>query len=270
MTKYKAIPPGYMTVGELAKKMNITVRALQYYDREGVFSPSGISEGGRRLYTDKDVVILHQILSMKSLGFSLDDIKHRLVSLETPEDVAGVLAEQAEAIRKQIASLSETLDTVEKLREETLRMKTVDFAKYAAIVVNLQMKNEFYGMIKHFDEKMLGQLQQRFDMESGMAMLNTLNRLISEMEEMQIVETSPESERGQALAKQWWDMVTEFTGGDASLLPGLMKMTETAELGNEDFNKRWSAVEPFLTRALSAYFAKAGYDPLGQEKGSKA
>ena len=75
MTKYRAIPEGFMTVGELAKKMNVTVRTLQYYDKEGVLSPSAESEGGRRLYTDKDLVLLHQILSLKSLGFSLKDIK---------------------------------------------------------------------------------------------------------------------------------------------------------------------------------------------------
>lgn len=33
----------YMTVGELAKKMGITVRALQYYDKQGIFSPSAES-----------------------------------------------------------------------------------------------------------------------------------------------------------------------------------------------------------------------------------
>ena len=55
--------------------MDVTVRTLQYYDREGVLSPSAESAGGRRLYTDKDLVRLHQILSLKSLGFSLDDIK---------------------------------------------------------------------------------------------------------------------------------------------------------------------------------------------------
>ena len=75
MEKSKAIPQGYMTVGEVAKKMGVTVRTLQYYDREGLFSPSAESEGGRRLYTDKDVVKLHQILSLKHLGFSLSDIK---------------------------------------------------------------------------------------------------------------------------------------------------------------------------------------------------
>ena len=31
MADYRAIPQGYMTVGEVAKKMGVTVRALQYY-----------------------------------------------------------------------------------------------------------------------------------------------------------------------------------------------------------------------------------------------
>ena len=73
MDQHKAIPQGYMTIGEVAKKMNVTVRTLQYYDREGLLSPSAISEGGRRLYTDKDIVTLHQILSLKHLGFTLND-----------------------------------------------------------------------------------------------------------------------------------------------------------------------------------------------------
>ena len=84
MAKYRAIPDGYMTVGEVAKKMGTTVRTLQYYDKEGLLCPSAESEGGRRLYTDKDLVMLHQIVCLKSLGFTLDDIKQRLISLETP------------------------------------------------------------------------------------------------------------------------------------------------------------------------------------------
>ena len=105
MTNERAIPEGYMTVGEVAKKMGVTVRTLQYYDKEGLFSPSGKSEGGRRLYTDKDLVRLHQILSLKSLGFSLEDIRKRLISLDTPEAVAKALEEQAEDIRRQIEKL---------------------------------------------------------------------------------------------------------------------------------------------------------------------
>ena len=105
MAKYRAIPQGFMTVGEVAKKMGVTVRTLQYYDKEGLLSPSAESEGGRRLYTDKDLITLHQIISLKSLGFSLDDIKERLISLETPADVANALTEQADDMRQKIEQL---------------------------------------------------------------------------------------------------------------------------------------------------------------------
>lgn len=139
MDKFRAIPNGYMTVGELAKRMGTTVRTLQYYDKEGLLSPSASSEGGRRLYTDKDMVMLHQILSLKSLGFSLDDIKNRLISLDTPEEVSKVLEEQATALKMQMLSMSETLNAIETLRAEVLQINTVDFKKYADIIVNLQL-----------------------------------------------------------------------------------------------------------------------------------
>ena len=131
MAKYRAIPEGFMTVGELAKKMNVTVRTLQYYDKEGVLSPSAESEGGRRLYTDKDLVLLHQILSLKSLGFSLKDIKGRLISLKTPEDVANALTEQADTIRKNIEQLKDSLVAIEQLKAEVLQIQTVDLTRKA-------------------------------------------------------------------------------------------------------------------------------------------
>ena len=134
MDKHKAIPQGYMTVGEVAKKMDVTVRTLQHYDREGLLSPSAMSEGGRRLYTDKDIVKLHQILSLKHLGFSLDDIKNRLIPLDTPAEIAAVLTEQAAAVKQKIDSLSESLRELEVLREEVLQMQSVDFKKYADLM----------------------------------------------------------------------------------------------------------------------------------------
>lgn len=118
MAKYRAIPQGFMTVGEVAKKMGVTVRTLQYYDKEGLLSPSAESEGGRRLYTDKDLVTLHQIISLKSLGFSLDDIKGRLISLETPADIANALTEQADDIRQKIEQLKVSLSAIEQLKQK--------------------------------------------------------------------------------------------------------------------------------------------------------
>lgn len=88
--KSNGIPHGYMTVGQLAKKMDVTVRTIQYYDKRGILPPSSVSEGGRRLYTDKDFVKLHQIQSLKYLGFSLEQIKQVLPTMSNPEEVSSI------------------------------------------------------------------------------------------------------------------------------------------------------------------------------------
>ena len=264
MTNNRARPEGFMTVGEVAKKMGITVRTLQYYDKEGLFSPSLQSEGGRRLYTDKDLIKLHQILSMKHLGFSLDDIKNRLVSLDTPEQVANALEEQADALRKKIESLSEALRQTEALREEVLKMQSVDFKKYADIIVNLQMKNDFYWLIKHFDDKTLDHIRSRFDKDSGLAMINKFNCLQEEAISLYEANVSAQSERGLRFAEKFWNMIVEFTGGDMSMIPTLMKIGNF-EGADDEWRERQVLASAFIEPALDAYFKTFNVAPIEGE-----
>lgn len=264
MEKNRAVPKGYMTVGEVAKKMNVTVRTLQYYDRSGLFSPSLASEGGRRLYTDKDVIRLHQILSMKHLGFSLEKIKNCLVSLETPEEMAGVLTEQAEAIREKLSSLSEALEEIEVLKTEVLQMQQVDFKKYADIIVNLQLKNEYYWLIKHFDDKTLDFIRNRFDKESGLEMISKMTQLQKEAVQLQKRSVLPESEVGQEFAKAFWDMIMTFTGGDMSILPALIKMGSMESVENE-WGKNQAIANAFIGPALDCYFKNVSNNPVSEE-----
>ncbi len=261
MEKYRAIPKGYMTIGEVAKKMNVTVRTLQYYDREGLFSPSSESEGGRRLYTDRDLIKLHQILSLKSLGFSLEEIKNRLPSLDTPAEIAAALTEQAGVMRGKIAALSESLQAIEALKTEVLQMKSVDFKKYADIIVNLQMKNDAYWLIKYFDDKTLDHIRSRFDKDSGLAMINTFTSLRDEAIRLQKDGIPPESEAGQSLAEAFWKMVTEFTGGDERMLAELADIGNFEEMDNE-WKQKQKLAEVYLKPALDAYFAKLGINPF--------
>lgn len=261
MEKYRAIPLGFMTVGEVAKKMGVTVRTLQYYDKEGLLSPSAESEGGRRLYTDKDLVMLHQIISLKSLGFSLDDIKHRLISLETPTDVATALTEQADSIRERIEQLTASLTAIEQLKEEVLQMQTVNFKTYADIIVNLQMKNDSYYLIKRFDDDTLDHIRNRFDKESGLDFMDRFNRLSDEIVQLQKENVPPESEKCQQAVKEYWGLIMEFTNGDMSMLPKLM------EVGNIDtatnaWEERQKIVNDYLEPALQIYFSRLGENPF--------
>lgn len=262
MAKYRAIPQGFMTVGEVAKKMGVTVRTLQYYDKEGLLSPSAESKGGRRLYTDKDLITLHQIISLKSLGFSLDDIKERLISLETPADVANALTEQADDIRQKIEQLQASLSAIEQLKAEVLQMQTVNFKKYADIIVNLQMKNDSYYLIKRFDDDTLDHIRSQFDKESGLDFMDRFNRLSDEIVQLQKENVPPESEKCQQVVKEYWGLIMEFTNGDMSMLPKLV------EVGNIDtatnaWEERQKIVNDYLEPALQVYFSRLGTNPFG-------
>lgn len=58
------------TTGEIASLCNVSVRTVQYYDQEGIISPSDLSEGGRRIYTETDLSKFQLTCLYKSLGFS--------------------------------------------------------------------------------------------------------------------------------------------------------------------------------------------------------
>lgn len=264
MGKYKAIPQGYLTVGEVAKKVDITVRTLQYYDKIGLLSPSTQSEGGRRLYTNKDVIRLHQILSLKHVGFSLDDIKNRLVSLDTPADVAVALAEQAAALREKIDALTETWNQIEALKAEVLQMQSVDFKKYADIIMNLQMKNDYYWLIKHFDDQTLDHIRGRFDKKSGLAFLQKFMRLQDQAIQLQEACVPPGSEKGQMFAREYWDMILEFTGGDLRMLSNLVRLGRFDGL-NSEWKEKQAAANAYLEPALEIYFTALGINPIQED-----
>ena len=265
MAKYRAIPQGFMTVGEVAKKMGVTVRTLQYYDKEGLLSPSAESEGGRRLYTDKDLITLHQIISLKSLGFSLADIKERLISLETPADVANALTEQADDIRQKIEQLQASLSAIEQLKAEVLQMQTVNFKKYADIIVNLQMKNDSYYLIKRFDDDTLDHIRNHFDKESGLDFMDRFNRLSDEIVQLQKENEPPESEKCQQVVKEYWGLIMEFTNGDMSMLPKLMEVGNIDTVTNA-WEERQKIVNDYLEPALQVYFSRLGTNPFEEVK----
>lgn len=255
----------YMTAGEAAEKMGITVRTLQYYDRAGLLAPSARSGGGRRLYTYKDLLVLHQIISLKSLGFSLRDIKEKLMPLDSPADVELALAQQADNIRDKIKNLSDTLKAIEKLRVQAAEMQTVDFKKYADIIINLQMGNNYYYLIKRFDSETLDYIRRRFDRQSGTDFIERFSRLIDEILDLKNKNLPPQSAECRQLAGVYMDLITEFTNGDMSMLD---KLTEIGSFENASnrFEEKCKAANEYLAPAIQICFSEQGIGPFKEEQ----
>lgn len=249
-----------LTVGELAKAMNVTVRTLQYYDKVGVLKPSAKSEGGRRLYSKKDLVKLHQILSLKYLGFPLEKIKYMMLSLDTPDEVALVLEKQYIVVEEQIKNLQTALAAINTLREEVLLIEEVNFSKYTDIISLLKMDNKNYWVLKLFDDKLSNHVRDRFgdNGELGVELFKTYTTILEEAVLLKKKNEPFQSKRSMELAEKWWNMITEFTGGDMSLLPQLMSFNDNKEGWNEEIAAKQKQVDDYIDQALMCYLSEKG------------
>ena len=102
------------TTGELAKLCGVTVRTVQYYDTRGILSPSELSEGGRRLYSEEDLKRMKIICFLRDLDLPIDAIR-QILNEEHPENLISLLIEQQEKTLSD--EISEKQEKLEKLRE---------------------------------------------------------------------------------------------------------------------------------------------------------
>lgn len=99
----------FLKVGDLAKLTGLTVRTLRFYDQIGLFSPSGQTESGHRQYDELDLLRLQQILALKELGLSLEEVKNALADEQF---------QPLEIVQFQMARMKEQIMLKQKLLEQ--------------------------------------------------------------------------------------------------------------------------------------------------------
>lgn len=63
-------------IGDFSKMSKVTIKALRYYEKEGLIIPSYIDEfTGYRYYESKQLLEISRIVSLRQIGLSIDEIK---------------------------------------------------------------------------------------------------------------------------------------------------------------------------------------------------
>lgn len=96
----------YYSSGEFARMAHVTLRTIRYYDQKNILKPSRIGSGGARLYSEEDFARLQQILLLKYLGFSLEDIREMTVGDGGMHFMQSSLNIQLKLVRDRIEQLS--------------------------------------------------------------------------------------------------------------------------------------------------------------------
>lgn len=134
----------YFTTGELAKLCNVSIRTVQYYDKENIVKPSELSEGGHRIYSEDDLKRFRCVCLYKALGFSLDEIK----KVSQSQNPYGLLSE---TILSQQTKIDAEIQSLEQIKE---RLSAV----YEQIKENGKVK---VGSIEDMDELLIKRNRHR-------------------------------------------------------------------------------------------------------------
>ncbi len=119
---------GYYSSGEFARMAQVTLRTIRYYDKQNILKPSLVTESGARFYTEEDFAKLQQILLLKYLGFSLDDIREMTIGEVDSAFLRNSLKVQLKLIQDRIEQM-QLVESAIKDTEKTLeREENVDWS----------------------------------------------------------------------------------------------------------------------------------------------
>ena len=209
-----------MRVGALASATGVSVRTLHYYDEIGLLQPSIRTDGRHRLYSAEDIARLQRILSIRALGFSL-------------EEIAECLGNDADfspraVIELHITSLTERIDEQRTLRDRLRAIATrLDRAEDISPDEFIKLIEAITMTDKYFNEEQRAELDQRaseLGSEGLRAAESQWTELMARVRAEMDAGTDPKHPRVQALATQWMELVNAFTGGNPEIAKNLERM----------------------------------------------
>lgn len=104
----------YYTAGEIARIAGVSLRTIRYYDAKGLLPPISHLENGYRCYDKGSLSLLQQIMMLKYLGFSLEQIQHLIAAQkEDALDQEDILAQQKSLLLERKAQLEQLISTIE-------------------------------------------------------------------------------------------------------------------------------------------------------------
>ncbi|KGR77858.1 MerR family transcriptional regulator [Ureibacillus manganicus] len=129
------------TISKLAKLANVSARTLRYYDEINLLKPARINSSGYRIYGQKEVDRLQQIMFFRELDVELDTI---ISIMNNPEfDKTRSLQNHLNQLIQKRSLLEKLIETVEKtIASDKGELKMSNEQKFEAFKDNLIQENE--------------------------------------------------------------------------------------------------------------------------------
>lgn len=236
-----------MKVKEVADLVGISVRTLHHYDEIGLLTPEETTEAGYRIYSEKDLENLQQILFFKELGFPLKKIKE---IMESPSfDRLEALEMQHHMLLEKKSQLEKMIHTVEKTIQHSkgeLKMSNKEKFEGFDFSHNPYEKEarERWGdqAVDEANEK--AKNMTSFDQEK----FNEIYRNLASLRHL-----SPDSKEAQEGIEEWYQFLNKFGNYSLEAFKGLGQMYVDDERFTKNIDQFGEGLAAFMRDAMATY-----------------
>jgi len=126
--------------GQFARLANVSERTIRYYDKIGLLKPYFVMENGYRQYSDLDLLKLQKILSLKHLGFSIEEIFPMVMDNTNLK----------ESFELQIDLIEDKISHLQSLKDALKRASQSSDLSWNMILSLVQLSNEETNIIEQY------------------------------------------------------------------------------------------------------------------------
>ena len=253
---------------ELSKLTKVSVRTLHHYDKIDLLKPELRLRNGYRLYSEKDLLRLQQIIALKFFGFDLAQIK---VLLTKQDDVLENLALQSKFLQEKAQSLLEASRILMRITNNCGNKKSIPWQQIIQSIevyhMAQQLENEWVQEIfnanelKQYSEFEAG-LKSRFTEEEKSRFEANWFKLVEKVNKN--LQHDPRSQIGIEFAKESMDIINGLYGKEHANL----RATKWQKGFKEGKGLKEHGLTPeivnWLDKALIAYWMQRIYEVLAQ------
>src|SRR5579872_1140140 len=257
-------------VKDMSKLTGVSVQTLHHYDRLGLLQPSIRLPNGYRVYSEKDLSKLQQIIALKYFGFELTKIK---TLLGKESDIFDNFAVQARLLDEKAKTLAEASLTLTKLMSDCDRNKSIPWETIIQSIevyrMTQQLEKTWAGKIfnpeqlkefAHFEQG----LKSRFSEQEMKNIEQGWENLVKEVNAN--LDKDPASEFGIKLGKRCMDWVNAYYGKKHASLRNTIWEKGLKEGQLEDESQLSAKSGAWLDQAIAAYYRSRILTILNQVK----
>ena len=127
---------------EVSQLTKVSVRTLHHYDKIGLLKPGLLQSNGYRLYSEKDLLKLQQIIALKFFGFELSQIK---LLLAKQDGVIENFVMQSKFLQEKADALLEASTILKRITEDCSNKKSIPWEQIIQLI-------EVYHMTQQLDQ----------------------------------------------------------------------------------------------------------------------